>query len=1076
MKYSSHCSFYKAGRFSKADEVKDRFEIYNLIKSGAFKAETDAILERHFDDILDGFKNGKTLYQEDKRQRLSSVCFAGAIDRTAGKDIPEDFCHSGIMTLDIDGNKKENQVKFFEQVKQTQENEIGFAGRIEAVGRSVSGKITGDLFATVRIEIPSNGEGLPEGLIDILTKGYQLPDAYNYGQLLDALHKAYHKAFSVIFERGGLKIGKQADLKRMRYLSDDADLYINENARRYTLEDLTGFLRQHKETQDFERLTFNINETDAFLFAEQFAKAKGYQFTDGQRHYYRNSIAIALNLLGVAQREAECFILEKYRPSSGRLSNEVSLPYAKYKESFGIWSHKLTEKNVKAEKCLTLAPDQYLNAKADEVTDFILKYKKVDLKAGTGVGKSYTAATDLPKRLKAANGYKTIIVTSLNAKAEKDQTQYGVKVITGERLAKEGMNRSNYKQEVLQGDVILTSQNYFPKLAKLFNAKGERLNVIIDESHSLVSGQAYRSDVIMKLYEAIEATAETVTLLSGTPSPYFSKAGFKRLEVIKQRPEVRLHVRYRQQGDLAKTALTILQDNDKKHVIKIESKEQIELVKAKLLQTGWNDEEILTFYSDTQIKETEAFQKFLKAKQDEESFRDCVKVVLTTCVIGEGLDVYSENEIVFSDIERLSNFDVKAKIQFFDRHRTHNSKDVFLYVPKPTQPKEVRSEFNGLATYEKLLKTYTRQAGTLNEEKAIHEEEGLRFALLNLKTAYSATDRIVYFDTVSDLFKVNTLALAGACEEQEVRNTDTDTALKTIATDFPYFTIIDERDETEETEGAAPDPDLSDLKAEQKEQRQSVEHTLIQLYRKDKETLLQAIGSRTLDIDLKKAINYKAKRKDEVEALVKANSHIFKGKHLRHAERLAKAAIQAKKYFIEGEDFERSFFTMNKKETKEIFAPVKEWTNFVTALKLHILIFFYNCKQDNKKKRQIFKSLTATQYKDAERLAGIISTLEGKTGQRFDSAKLASIINKHQKGQQGYTQRKAVILAGVFFDLKRITGRNENVYQIGKKVSLPEFLKMQKIDVTKYATTLHNLLNDFNLESKNKPKPASLTT
>ena len=673
------CSYYKAGQMSKTDSVQDRFEIYKLIQSDTFKSATDYILNAHREGIREGFQTiPKGQYQQDKKRLLSSVCFHGEVDRSA--DLPADFVHSGVISLDADGNGKEKQTALWSLIQS------GRLVYVEAAAFSVSGSLTGDLWINIKIEIPAAGQKVSRRLKSLL----KLSADHSYIELVTALHDGYFRALARLFKKEiDFDLTTKSDLKRMRYLAAAKDLYLEAEAKTYDLAALEVVLEELEkaqiEVQGFERAALNIEASDAFTFAEQFAQIK-YKYIEGQRTHYINRIAIACNLLGVQQSDVDTYIQQTYRYFDVYPKKDVvSYPYRKYRESFGLWSSRLRTPEAPADHCFDLTPGQKLSDLTDDLAALIHKKQFIDLKAGTGTGKSYAAALTLPAKLKALNGCKTVIVCSLNAKAEKDAQQYGLPILTGEALKRAGMGAADLKKQAWKSDVILTSQNYFPSIAKRAFSKGEKLNVIIDESHSLISGFGYRSEAVADLWTACKHVAQTFVLMSGTPKPYFRQLGFFRIEVRADRSPIHCLVRHRQSGDLALTALLHCRQTDftkKRLVIKIQSKAQLKATKALLIQEGFRAKEVLVLYAEKSIKETPDFQQFLQAGSGQESFGDQVKVILTTSVIGEGLDVYGDKyELEFVNIEKASSFDVTALIQFADRWRTAVS---YTHLTLPT--------------------------------------------------------------------------------------------------------------------------------------------------------------------------------------------------------------------------------------------------------------------------------------------------------------------------------------------------------------------------------------------------------
>lgn len=1048
------CSYFEAGQMSKPSSFQDRFELYKLIQSGAFQQATDYILNTHREGILDGFQTiPKGQYQADKKRLLPLACFHGAVDRSA--DLPADFKHSGVLTLDLDGNGKEKQGALWSLIQS------GRLVYVEAAGFSVSGPLTKDLWANVRIEIPAPGQKVSRRLKQLL----KLSADHSYIELVTALHDAYFRAFARLFKKQlDFDLTTKSDLKRTRYLAAAKDLYLAPEGKTYGLAPLEVALEELEkakaEVQGFDSTAVNIEAGDAFQFAEQFAQIK-YQYIDGQRTHYVNRIAIACNLLGVQQADVTAYIQQTYRYFDVYPKKDVvSYPYRKYRESFGLWSSRLRTPEAPADDVFDLAPGQRLSDLTDQLAALINEKRFIDLKAGTGSGKSYAAALTLPAKLKALNGCKTVIICSLNAKAEKDGQQYGLPVITGEALKRAGMGAADLKKQAWKSDAILTSQNYFLNIAKRAFSRGEKLNVIIDESHSLISGFGYRSEAVAGLWNACKHVAQTVTLMTGTPKPYFRQLGFFRIEVRADRLPIHCIVRNRQTGDLALTALLHCRQTDfstKRLVIKIQSKAQLKATKALLIQEGFKSEEVVVLYAEKSVKETDAFQQFLQAGAGQESFADKVKVVLTTSVVGEGLDVYGDKyELQFVNIEKASSFDVEALIQFADRWRTNKEKTLVTYHLESDKD---RPHFDALTEFDQARALWQQEADRLNTTKERLAAYSTKTALLSLRTQYSAADSFLTTDETTGAFAVNDLRLAAFVDQQRTRSMTTDKGLEVIKSAFPYFHVDDQRNSA--AGEAVTDIDLTDLKSALLIEKEDAQATLQTLWKQDKDALLQAIGARTDDAKLKSRITFSADLKARAGAIVDANSAIFTD-HLQEAERLAKRYFSTIDLLLEDDNFDRIAF--KEKEGRQVFVSAERFAAFNTELKLHLLLFIFGLVKDCKKKfNSRLQILTALQGVDAKLFLKVVADLEaaGAKGRLTNKELLKVVAGSYRAAgvkRFDHSTRSAVGLASTFFQLRRITGK-EAAYEIGDRIDLPAFLRSHKIDVQKYAGKLSERFN-----------------
>lgn len=1048
-------SFFRPGQLARPDHLEDLTDIYELIRTG-FRVETEYIQKKYRDTILNDFPDGKTSYQGDKKRLLPSVCFAGNIDRSSGAK-NDDFIHSGRICLDIDDNSKQELDDFFDLVRS------GRLQYVEAAARSVSGAVNGSLWVNVKIEIPSNIDRLDRGLTKLLT----IQKTDDHFTKFSKLHEGYHRALTYLFaDQVKIKVGTSKDLKRGRYLTHDADLYLNRSAKDFRLKTLLLALKKieaeeaklKKQVDHFDRQTFDIEEQDAFKFAEAFA-AKEYSYEN--RQLYISRLAIGLNLLGIPQDAAEAYVNDRYPDYDFRRRDGISFPYKKYSDSFGRWSYKLKPKEVKSDLVFSLKPGQYLSDYADQLSDIIHTNGKVDLKSGTGTGKNFAVVRHIAPALKKLNGCKTVVVCSLNAKTEKDAEQYKLEFITGERLKKSGFLKSHVWQEAVKADVLLCNQDSFPKIAEHFDRQGEQLNVFLDESQTLVNGMSYRPEVIVNLMTAAKRIAKTICLMSGTPKPYFSKLGFKRIEVNQDdRPAILTTVRHRLKS-LELTALKHCQMtafDQVRTVIKLQSKNGIRRTKALLLASGFKADEVVCLFSEKSIKESKAYQKFKEAKQGQESFAAVVKVVLCTSFINEGLDIYSDYDLQFVNIEKRRSFDIEELIQFADRHRTGKNKQLISYHPQDDDQDADRIDinFNALAYFEEQLQHWQQEADQLNDERDRLQDLTSEPVIFDLKTKYSENEKYLYWQEEEGQIscKVNHLALMKLCDDLKTRRTKTTAGFAEIAKNYPYFKIKDERQQLSDP-SADDQEQLDQLKQDERQVKLDIHDQLATLYDNDRNILFQAVGMLTDDLKLKNLVEYQADRKDAVNRLISSFPDVFDD-YFSEAEQLVRTHFKLADQLLPEDDVRKLIFETDQDTGKTKLTSSQRLSIFLTGFKIHLSLLLYSLTADLSKTQ--LKALTIQQLKDAKQMTAVIEAIEDQS-ERYDHRLTPLQIFRTVKQAYGrmkaadLTQNKAVSLVNVLFESNRITGA-EAVYQIGSCRHFSDYLKDYEIDGEKFTQNL----------------------
>lgn len=1013
-------SFYHSVTDKRPTSVLTKAEAYSLFKSAAFAAQTQQVQADFQAELTSDFPEGKSHYQEAKRKLLPALCFAGNIDRS--EDEQKGFVHSGLLTLDIDENSQEDLQAFFQLVQS------GKLVYVEAAGRSVSGFLTGAMWLNVRIEIPSGK--LPAKLQKLLS----LNGKESRYQILSALQAAYWSAFAYLLNtQVGIIAGKAGkDLKRLRYVAHDPDLYFNDHAEVFSLETLTFSLEKQKaeaEVSTFESLSIEWT-SDAFQYAERFAAAKGLTFEAGSRHTFRNALAIALNLLGVEQRQAEAFILDKYRPSSGSLSNEVSFPYKQYKDSFGRWSSRLKAEDVLPTSVFRLLPGQRVSDFGEEVVSAILTHKKIDLEAGTGTGKNFAIVKKIAPLLLERTGKKSVIVCSLNAKAAKDAEQYGLPYITGQALKQAGQSAPEMVKEALKADLVLCNQNAFPKIAAKLKRRFETRHVFIDESHTLC--QSYKKKVSGALWSALSGFAESITLLSGTPKPYFGALGFQRLTFVQEvRPAIRTKV-IEYTGRPEEVVFQHIQKTDfskKRLVIKLQSKSGIKRLTGLIQQIGFKPEEVISLYSDTNVKQSAAFKSVLKALPGQSSFAEQVKVVLVTSFVNEGLDLYEQAgfDLEFVNVEKGHCFATDEVVQFADRWRTDQDKQLYSYHKAAKQAFQQR-HFNALAEFEQTTAFFQEEADRLTRLKTKFADCYTLQSLFDTKTDFSAFEAFLTTDQEGKLIP-NVLAIAAKVSEQADQLTSTLSGWKRIAAKYPYFKV------TFDQQQEACKLDTSDFDRTEAATKKEAESILKDLFVHDKDTLLQAIGQTTEDAGLKQDTDFDASRREHAKQLLERLPDLFSDR-LQYAERLAASWYKFSKAGFSEAAFQDFFFE------EDGFATRQKLTSFLTALRLNLLLTVFGLSKLAFRTSGRLPVLTVQQAEDAKRLTRFVSNIDAMAykGSLTSSAALRAMKDAF-KQEDGLTERKAVLLLKALFHVEDQRTKAGMTFFIQGRKTLEEHLQ-----------------------------------
>jgi putative DNA primase/helicase len=321
-----NCNYYDS-LTSKTATKKDIFDIYIDISQGTYQKQTDYIQNKWEQELQFGFDdNQKTEYQDDKKKMLPCVVFSGCYDRYKSIEEQTSVQHSGRMNMDIDMNNRIELDEF---------NKVVLSGRIpfiEACGKSVSGKFNGSMWINVLIEFPKSYNHLTEYIIEKL----KLKED-NY---ISKIHTTYYEFFSdLLYKELKIVAGNTKEVKRLRYLSHDSDIFINYEAKYLDLKMLETWLKI-LPTKNMEEEINNefAEEDDLFKIAVKYAENKVGKCVSGNIHNYVFYFCVITNRMGIPEKDAKKFVEEKLKVDVK--TNCVEFPYKSYRNDFGVFKPK----------------------------------------------------------------------------------------------------------------------------------------------------------------------------------------------------------------------------------------------------------------------------------------------------------------------------------------------------------------------------------------------------------------------------------------------------------------------------------------------------------------------------------------------------------------------------------------------------------------------------------------------------------------------------------------------------------------------------------------------------------------
>lgn len=287
----------------------------------------------------------------------------------------------------------------------------------------------------------------------------------------------------------------------------------------------------------------------------------------------------------------------------------------------------------------TIFIENYVGDEFERIIDLSDKHGKIIIGADTGLGKT-TAFLQFFKSIRP--GKRCLILMPLTTIV--DQSKYDHKdiiALTGRSNVSDHRNARSYPIVVAtyeQGAKHLMSGNRFDY-------------IVIDEAHQLLFQNSYKKDVIRDLTPYLEGC--NIIGLTGTPNNIFRQIGYKLIKVEKR-------------GQLPVTVIQIINNRSSfkiimqhvysidrvkgKAIFRLNNKNVLKEIKEELISQGlYSQEEVLILSSEKHIKEGTEFHTLIHARK----FNDFIKVVLTTSIIDEGINIYQEGftDVVFIETE-----------------------------------------------------------------------------------------------------------------------------------------------------------------------------------------------------------------------------------------------------------------------------------------------------------------------------------------------------------------------------------------------------------------------------------------
>ena len=330
--------------------------------------------------------------------------------------------------------------------------------------------------------------------------------------------------------------------------------------------------------------------------------------------------------------------------------------------------------------------DDFLSSNMEEVMNFVNDYKITCIYAGTGFGKTRGTI----EYFKAMKNQSTIFLAPLQSIVTQTAEEFTIPYLIGD-------SNFTYHSKAKSSNIFVCTYEQGVKHI----ATKEFDYIIIDEVHKLYTSNNYR-DVLVPLASLLNESKSKIIGLTGTPNSIISNLGFKIIKCEKESiPSIEVIERFTNNSGYA-TAINHIRDHGGKCLIRLNSQYNLDSIKAELIEkNGYDEREILVLFSDNRVKKGDEYRMLIEKGR----FPNYVKIVLTTSLIDEGVNIYDKDfdSVVFIE-SNVFNPRPEPIPQFFNRLRNHDTETKYYLYRKYSLNYDY-NYMNDQDHYHKTLKT-----------------------------------------------------------------------------------------------------------------------------------------------------------------------------------------------------------------------------------------------------------------------------------------------------------------------------------------------------------------------------------
>jgi len=306
----------------------------------------------------------------------------------------------------------------------------------------------------------------------------------------------------------------------------------------------------------------------------------------------------------------------------------------------------------------------FLSSNMEEVMNFVSDYKMTCIYAGTGYGKTRGTI----EYFKAMKNQSSIFLSPLQSIVTQTAKDFDIPYLTGD-------SNFTYHSKAKSSNIFVCTYEQGVKHI----ATKDYDYIIIDEVHKLYTSNNYR-DILVPLASLLNESKSKIIGLTGTPNSIISNLGFKIIKCEKESiPSIEVIERFTNKSGYA-TAINHIRDHGGKCLIRLNSQNNLDSIKAELIEkNGYDEREILVLFSDNRVKKGDEYRMLI----EKGLFPNYVKIVLTTSLIDEGVNIHDKDfdSVVFIE-SNVFNPRPEPIPQFFNRLRNHDTETKYYLYRK----------------------------------------------------------------------------------------------------------------------------------------------------------------------------------------------------------------------------------------------------------------------------------------------------------------------------------------------------------------------------------------------------------